>query len=652
VDEIQAGLARVTHALPGGGSERPGQLRMAQAVALAIKERRHLIVQAGTGTGKTLAYLLPALLSGSRIVVATATKALQDQLARNDLPLLQQHLGVPFTYTVLKGRSNYLCRQRALEVAGGGDQLDLSGAAEAPGEDGATLGAFGREVRRLLEWATTATSGDRADLSFEPKPRAWAMVSVSSLECPGAAKCPAGDVCFAEKARDEAAKADVIVVNTHLYAMHLASGGNIIPAHDVIIFDEAHELEDIAGASLGLEMHGGRFHALARNAKALVDDASLLDHIDDAGQRLTVALGERDRRDRRLPSPLEEELANLLIMARERVARLTAAIRKHDGDRHTELRARKARAQQAAGHLAGDLDYILSMPETHVAWVEGPAHAPTLKLAPIEVGPLLNTLLWTGEEAPTGILTSATIPPRLAERIGLPEASHTEEDVGSPFDYPHQALLYCAVHLPDPRSPDYEPAMHTELEHLIKAAGGRTLALFTSWRAMEAAAASLRPHLPYPLLTQAELPKPALVERFRTDEHSCLFATMGFWQGVDVPGPALSLVVLDRIPFPRPDEPLLQARRDRLGRAAFGLVDLPRAATLLAQGAGRLIRTTTDRGVVAVLDPRLATARYRWDLVRALPDMKRTRNRNDVEDFFRSRDGSRPEDAVASPYPP
>src|SRR5713101_3000752 len=261
MDEVAAALARVTAALPGGGSERPGQLRMAHAVAEAITKRRHLIVQAGTGTGKGLAYLVPALLSGSRVVVATATKALQDQLAHNDLPLLQNNLGVPFTFTVLKGRSNYLCRQRALEVAGGGDQLDLSGAAEAPGEDGAELGAFGREIRRLLEWATTTSTGDRADLAFEPKPRAWSTVSVSAMECPGKDKCPAGDVCFAEHARDRAAKADVIVVNTHLYATHLAAGGNVLPAHDVVIFDEAHELEDIASSSLGIELTGGRFRA-------------------------------------------------------------------------------------------------------------------------------------------------------------------------------------------------------------------------------------------------------------------------------------------------------------------------------------------------------------------------------------------------------
>jgi ATP-dependent DNA helicase DinG len=232
------------------------------------------------------------------------------------------------------------------------------------------------------------------------------------------------------------------------------------------------------------------------------------------------------------------------------------------------------------------------------------------------------------------VLTSATIPPGLGKRLGLAPDSFDQLDVGSPFDYPSTALLYCARHLPDPRAPGYEAASHDELAALIAAAGGRTMALFTSWRAMQAAAKALAGRIPYRLLTQSDLPKTALVDQFRADEESCLFATMGFWQGVDVPGSALSLVVLDRIPFPRPDDPLLQARRDRLGRDAFRLIDIPRAATLLAQGAGRLIRSSSDRGVVAVLDRRLSTARYGWDLVQALPPMRRTRERSDVEAFL------------------
>ncbi|HEX3426620.1 MAG TPA: ATP-dependent DNA helicase [Acidimicrobiales bacterium] len=629
-EEVAAALDHVVGALPGGGDSRPGQRRMAAAVAEAIEQRRHLIVQAQTGTGKSLAYLVPALLSGSRVVVATATKALQDQLAKKDLPFLAERLPVPFEFAVLKGRSNYLCRQRAREVAGGGDQLELSAASDAPGTSGAELGAFGRQVRRLIEWSMTAETGDRADLSFEPSAKAWGLVSVGSTECPGKVRCPSGDVCFAEAAREAAAAADVIVVNTHLYATHLAAGGAILPDHDVVIFDEAHELEDVASSSLGLELAPGRFFALARNARPLVTEATLLEALEDGGTRLTALL--EHYLGKRLSHPLPEDVVTLLTVLRERINRVGAAVRKAESD--TAENPRKARAQQSILHLAADLDATLNLPPTNVAWIEGSAYAPVLKVAPIDVASLLDALLWQGEQAPTAIMTSATIPPGLASRLGVPGGSYDELDVGSPFDYPHQALLYCALHLPDPRTEPYEAAMHQELEALIRAAGGRTLALFTSWRAMDAATKALKERLPWRVLTQSDLPKPALIEAFKNDERSCLFATMGFWQGVDIPGRALSLVTIDRIPFPRPDEPLLQARRERLGRAAFEAIDLPRAATLLAQGAGRLIRSPNDRGVVAILDPRLATARYRWDLVRALPPMRRTRHRDEVEDFL------------------
>jgi ATP-dependent DNA helicase DinG len=609
---------------------------MVEAVSRAVEARRHLIVQAGTGTGKSLAYLLPTILAGTRVVVSTATKALQEQLVNKDLPFLADHIGVPVTFTILKGRSNYLCRQRALEVAGGGDQLDLSLSDEAPGHDGATLGAFGREVRRLLEWAAHTETGDRADLSFEPSNRAWATVSVSSVECPGASRCPAGDVCFAEAARQRAGEADVIVVNTHLYATHLAAGSNVLPPHDVVVFDEAHELEDVASASLGLELGAGRFQGLARGTRALVPDTSIVEAVADAGTHLAAAI--EPHIGRRLDPPVDQTLDGALALARQRVDRLAAAVRASEGDP-----ARKARAQQALVHLLNDLDQVLALEGSHVAWVDGPAHQPMLRVAPIDVGPLLHRMLWSQPEGPTAVLTSATIPPALALRIGLSPESWDELDVGSPFDYGHQALLYCAAHLPDPRSPGYEPAMHDELEALIHAAAGRTLALFTSWRAMGAAREALAPRVPFTLLGQADLPKPALVKAFQQDEHACLFATLGFWQGLDVPGPGLSVVTIDRIPFPRPDDPLLQARRDRLGPRAFATIDLPRAATLLAQGAGRLIRSSSDRGVVAVLDPRLATKGYRWDLVRALPPMLRTRRRADVEAFLSPlREGSAP----------
>jgi ATP-dependent DNA helicase DinG len=268
-----------------------------------------------------------------------------------------------------------------------------------------------------------------------------------------------------------------------------------------------------------------------------------------------------------------------------------------------------------------------------VRWVEGPTHAPVLKVSPIDVGGELSEKLWPDH---TAILTSATIPASLAVRVGIPADDHDELDAGSPFDFGTQAMLYCATHLPDPRNESYRDKLHDELAFLIDAAGGRTLALFTSWSAMQRAVEELRERVEVPILAQGDLPKPKLVAEFERDEAACLFATMGYWQGVDVPGRTLSLVTIDRLPFPRPDEPLLVARRERAGQAAFRLIDLPRAATLLAQGAGRLIRSASDHGVVAVLDSRLATANYRWDLINALPPMKRTKDREEVAAFLRT----------------
>jgi ATP-dependent DNA helicase DinG len=627
---VDDGLRRVTQTL-AGSEDRPAQRQMAAAVAGAIRTNRHLIVEAGTGTGKSLGYLVPALMLGTRAVVATATKALQDQLATRDLPVLADKLGLPLEFAVLKGRSNYFCRQRAEEVDGAGDQLSID-AEVTQGASGAQLGSFGREIRRLLEWGERAVTGDRAELSWEPSAGAWAQVSVGPRDCPGASKCPAGDRCFAEAARAKAAKADVVVVNTHLYATHLAAGGGILPPHDLVIFDEAHELEDIASASLGFELTAGRLGALARLSKPLLVQASVADAVDSAATLVGEALVPH--RSNRLRLPLGPLLHERLTLTRERLSQLQAALRAPanapaDGDA-----ARRARAQQALGHLTSDIDAVLNLGDDRVAWVEGPEHAPMLKVAPVDVGSSLDRLLWHAEDAPTAVLTSATIPPRLGERIGLKAGSYDELDVGSPFDYPAQALLYCPLHLPDPRKPEFEAAMVDELVALIEAAGGRTMALFTSWRAMSAAATAVRVRVPWPVLTQSDLPKPALVARFAAEEQSCLFATMGFWQGVDVPGPTLSLVTIDKLPFPRPDDPLLQARRDRLGRAAFSTIDVPRAATLLAQGVGRLIRSSSDRGVVAVLDNRLGTARYRWDLVRALPPMRRTRHRAEVIEFL------------------
>jgi ATP-dependent DNA helicase DinG len=610
---VAEALERVVAALPGGGEARPGQLEMAEATAAVLESGGQLVVQAGTGIGKSMAYLVPVIMSGRTTVVATATKALQDQLATKDLPFLKEHLGRPFTFAVLKGRANYLCLQKAVEIGDGDEQLVLE---DVRDDD---LGAFGKELMRLLKWAKTSDSGDRAELDFEPRPRAWAQLSVTARECPGALKCPQGEACFAEAAHRRAASTDIIVVNTHLYATHLATGGWLLPEHEVVVFDEAHALEDIAASAFGLELGEGRFTALARSIRAAAPEEA--DDLETAGRRLGDAL-EAERGQRVSSSQLE----GVLAAAGEAVRRSLAAVRSDEGDEN-----RRTRAVKAASALAEDLVTAASSSDDDVAWVEGGPGQPTLRVAPIEVGPLLAERLWGSVR--TAVLTSATIPSNLPLRLGLPP-DHRQLSVTSPFDYERQSLLYCAAHLPDPRRPEYEAATRAELEALVRAAGGRTLALFTSWRAMRAAAEALAPVLPWRVLTQDELPKPALLAAFTGDETSCLFATMGFWQGVDVPGAALSLLVIDKLPFSRPDEPLMRARRDRAGAAAFRTVDLPRAASLLAQGAGRLIRSTTDRGVVAVLDPRLASAGYRWELIQALPPMARTKDRAEVERFL------------------
>jgi len=653
-DDAVEALAKVTAGM-ANGEERPEQQEMCRAVGETLVTGTHLVVQAGTGTGKSLAYLVPALLSGKKVVVATATKALQDQLAEKDLPLVERRLGQAFSYAVLKGRSNYICRQRVGEVGSGGIQPELgadSGAETESFEPGETRtdsppAGLVDEVRTLLAWSESTTSGDRADLSFEPSGRAWGMLSVGPRECPGAFNCPSGNRCFAEAARDRALAADVVVVNTHLYGAHLASGRAVLPEHDVVVFDETHELEEVMTSSLGVEITPGRFRALATSARSLVTDdeaeadmTSLFEVGDQIGALLADRVGTRVMHADAQPPVDDSELAELLGRAAGITARVTDAIRRTDlqgsllseGGSGADKGARKTRAIGAASHLTDDLHRLIARGDGDVAWVDGTRRNVRLRLSPIDVGPVLSAALW-GEV--TAVLTSATVPPRLVERVGLEGFETNQLNVGSPFDYRAHALLYVARHLPDRRAPQAEAALHKELALLIEAAGGRTLALFTSRRATEEAAAALAPHSPYKMLLQGELPKGRLLEEFAADETSCLFATLGFWQGVDIPGRALSLVTLDRLPFSRPDDPLLLARRARAGSRAFQLVDLPRAATLLAQGAGRLIRSAEDRGVVAVLDPRLATASYRDVLLSTLPPMRRTVDRAAVEEFLR-----------------
>ncbi len=708
---------------------------MAEAVANAISNRRHLVVQAGTGTGKSLAYLLPVIRAGRPVVVATATKALQDQLATKDLPFLAGLSPGLFSFAVLKGRSNYLCRQRAAETGLGTknpgtpvvqsfdmatdkngdaatDDVDKS---EVEGTTDGTAGTLSSEsgsgtglaqqIRRLAAWGEKSPTGDRAELDFEPDPRAWAAVSVGPRECPGAYRCPSGAACFTEQARARAAAADIVVVNIHLYATHVASGGVVLPEHDVVIFDEAHELEDVMTAGLGVELTPGRVRAVAQAARGLVEreGTAAIDALFEGADRLEAVMrplaGSRvlsqpgqgqSQEDRRADStrdrvqrvdapagmsieldypdnrqsgrvfdtPLRQtrpvirepastsDFAAVIGVIDSRLAAVAQALRSADrperGHADPDESSRRLRALQAAAHLTEDVRAFAAVDRDEVAWVEGSGpggRQVALRLAPIDIGPVLAERLWPNV---TAVLTSATIPPLAEKRLGLPPENTDRLDVASPFPYRDHAMLYCATDLPDRRSPEAEAAIADELAELITAAGGRTLALFTSWRAMSATCDRLRPILSFPIYAQGDLPKPKLLEAFSNDEAACLFATVSFWQGVDIPGRTLTLVAVDRLPFARPDDPLMQARRERAGNGAFSLVDLPRAATLLAQGAGRLIRSADDTGVVAVLDRRLATASYGRILRASLPPMRWTTDRRVVVGFLEKVAGTTP----------
>jgi len=571
---------------------RPGQLDMASAVARAVESRHHLIVQAGTGVGKTLAYLIPVILSGRRTVVATATKSLQEQVATRDLPALKAAWGQDLSWAVVKGRGAYLCRQRVTEAT-----------------DDPTVPAA---VRRLIAWAATTETGDRDELDSDVPDSAWRRLSVRGDQCPGRDRCPSGGQCFAEQARTVAAKSDLVITNHYVYAASLTASGQMLPEHDVAVFDEAHQLDE----------------ALRQMTSTRVDPARIARMIGahDGGQltRLRDILApQHGRYLARSPELLDEALQ----AAREAVNAAAAAQRAlaADGDE-------RARRWAHTLALVGE-NLALSASETaRPRWVEGSAAEPVLRTFSTDVG---VQLALGDPHRRTAVLTSATLGADPTGSLGLDPDSTTSVTVPSPFAYAHQAVLYCAADLPDPRSSGWSAAAHAELTELINAAGGRTLALFTSWTALRAAVAQVAPMIGAEVLVQGELGRRELLDRFRQDTTSCLFATVGLAQGTDVPGDALTLVTLDRLPFPPAGDPYFVARRAAAGPNAFEDVDLRHARTVLAQVAGRLVRTATDRGVFAVLDPRLASAKYRWSLVRSVPPMVRSRDRAVVHEFLR-----------------
>jgi len=642
-----------------GGAERPGQVAMAQAVQRAIESGEHLAVQAGTGTGKSLAYLVPAvrhaLMTEGTVVVATATIALQRQLIDRDLPrlvtALAPLLGREPVFAILKGRRNYLClhRQRGADPNTDDPQDALFEPVALSNQEGGPASPLGRQVKRLHEWAEGTTTGDRDELVPGVPEAAWRQVSVSAQECIGAHRCPYGSRCFAERARDAAGKAHVVVTNHALLAIDATSDIDVLPEHDVVIIDEAHDLVDRVTSATTGELSGPGVDATARRCARLTDSAAadgapaVADRLRQAAAALTVDLGDAPagRMD-----VLSGALGATLTSVREAAGACAEAIRAsapgQEEDPQAMAAARMTLAaldelQRTAGRMLDAFGADITARD-EVVWLDQPPvedtrRAPTLRVAPLEVGRVLRTRLF-GER--TVALTSATLAlggsfTPLAIQWGLPPANGQPRDgedehltwsgldVGSPFDHPRSGILYVARHLPPPGRDQLPEAYLTELEELIHAAGGRTLGLFSSMRAAREAAGALRSRIAHPLLCQGDDVTAQLVRQFAEDEPTCLFGTLSLWQGVDVPGSSLQLVVIDRIPFPRPDDPLASARQRAVaarGGNGFMTVAASQAGLLLAQGAGRLLRTMTDRGVVAVLDPRLMTARY-GDFLRA-----------------------------------
>ena len=604
-----------------GGHERPGQVAMAQAVQHTFDsdDEQHLLVQAGTGTGKSLAYLIPALARKKPVVVATATLALQAQIVGRDLPrtveALEPLLGRTPTYAILKGRSNYACLHRVNEGV--------------PDEQGELVqvtptSGLGREVRRLHTWARKTETGDRDDLDFAASDRAWAQVSVSARECLGASRCRYGQECFAEQARDAARGSDVVVTNHALLAIDALESRHILPEHDAVVIDEAHELVARVTGVATDDLTAYAVEKAARRCRPHVDDEAA-DALLDAGEHL------RETLDAASPGRIDSwphEVAAAVRAVRDAAHRVTTAFagERERGDGDDEAVRRQARVDVES--VLDVAERLLSGDEYDVAWIEERERfGNRLVVAPLSVAGLLRTTVFSERSV---VLTSATLKlggsfDALAGSMGLTgndAPSWTGIDVGSPFSYDTQGILYVARHLPTPGRNGIGTATLDELTDLVAAAGGRTLGLFSSRRAAEKAAADIRERLDLPVLCQGEDAMGELVRRFAAEPRSSLFGTLGLWQGVDVPGPSLQLVVIDRIPFPRPDDPLMSARQravDEAGGNGFMAVAASHAALLLAQGSGRLIRTLSDRGVVAVLDPRLATARYGQFLRASLP---------------------------------
>ncbi|MGS2664047.1 ATP-dependent DNA helicase [Corynebacterium glucuronolyticum] len=616
MEEIQELLTQAVEAI--GGSPRPGQQKMADAVAHAFDSGRHLAVQAGTGTGKSLAYLVPSLHYAHEedacVIVATATLALQRQLVERDLPRLVEALDGDYTYAILKGRSNYVCLNK---LAG---ETALIGA-----EDYQWMKPH---LDRVYEWADETDTGDRDHLDPGVPQQVWAKVSTTAQECPGASVCPHGDECFAEKAKAQARGVDVVVTNHALLAIDATSPIDILPAHDAVVIDEAHELvdkiTDVSTATISVMA----LKMAATRAEKIVGKHS------DGVDKLREVTGDLEEILPALPlgrweeSTPDEAKAPLTGVGDALDAVYTElSLTEDDAEGDPEGYAEKRSLMSHVQTLIDGLERMLEGSDADVVWLEKDLRDERrLMVAPLSVASVLADNLFGTN---TTVLTSATLAlggkfDAMARAWGLTDLPWDSLDVGTPFDTQGSAIMYLSRHLPPPGRDGLTDELLDELEHLILAAGGRTLGLFSSKRAAVEATEALRPRLPFDIYCQGDDAIGALIEQFAANENSCLFGTLSLWQGVDVPGPSLSLVTIDRIPFPRPDDPLSQARKeaaDARGGNGFMQVAASHAALLMAQGAGRLLRATTDRGVVAILDSRIATKRYGSFILRSIPPM-------------------------------